>query len=107
MLNSDIHRLLPRCSREEHLRMVKRWLETGSFKKINKLHETFCYDYEENLFKALMRSQIAVIDGKISVFVGLIKTDSDNYMILNRKGQIDSYGNDFGKLANECRYKNI
>lgn len=47
-----------------------------------------------------MRSQIAIIDDKISVFVGLIKLDSDNYMVLNKKGQIDSYGTEFGKIAN-------
>ncbi len=31
-----------------------------------------------------MRSQIAVLEGKISIFVGIIKVDGDNYMIVNK-----------------------
>lgn len=64
--------------------MIRDWLSTGSFKKINKLQETFCLDYRENLFKVLMKSQIAIIEGKIAIFVGLIKLDSDDYMIVDK-----------------------
>jgi len=44
-----------------------------------------------------MRAQIAVIDSKVVIFIGIIKMDDKNFMIVNKKGEIDSFGLDFSK----------
>jgi hypothetical protein len=44
-----------------------------------------------------MRAQIAVIDSKVVIFIGIIKMDDKNFMIVNKKGEIDSFGLDFTK----------
>lgn len=55
-----------------------------------------------------MRSQIAVIEGKVSIFVGIIKLDSEDCMIVDRFNKIDSYGTDFSRiLIKESRSKYI
>ena len=64
--------------------MITQWLSTGSFLKINKLQETFSLDYHESLLKVLMRSQIAIIEGKVSIFVGIIKLDSEDCLIVDK-----------------------
>ncbi len=49
-----------------------------------------------------MRAQIAVIDSKVVIFIGIIKMDDKNFMIVNKKGEIDSFGLDFSKyMSNE------
>lgn len=48
--------------------------------------------------KVLMRSQIAVIEGKVSIFVGIIKLDSEDCMIVDNLNKIDSYGADFSRI---------
>lgn len=45
-----------------------------------------------------MRSQIAVIEGKVSIFVGIIKLDSEDCMIVDKFNKIDSYGTDFSRI---------
>lgn len=72
--------------------MIKRWVENGSFNKINKLQETFCYTADEKLIHVLMRAQIAVIEDKVMIFIGLIKMDDQNYMLVSKVGNIDSFG---------------
>lgn len=49
-----------------------------------------------------MRAQIAVIDSKVVIFIGIIKIDDKNFMIVNKKGEVDSFGLDFAKyMSNE------
>lgn len=48
--------------------------------------------------KVLMRSQIAVIQDRVSIFIGIIKVDAENYMIVNKNHEIDSYGLEFSKI---------
>jgi len=37
MINIDVGRLLPRCMRDEHRRMINQWVESGSYRNINRL----------------------------------------------------------------------
>jgi hypothetical protein len=39
-----------------------------------------------------MRSQVTVIDDKIVIFIGIIKIDNQNFMIVDKNGKIDSFG---------------
>lgn len=45
-----------------------------------------------------MRTQIAMINSQLIIFVGMIKTDDQNCMLVNKHGQVDSYGADFQKI---------
>lgn len=78
--------------------MIKRWVDNGSFSKVNRLQEAFCCSYNENLFKVLMRTQIAIIDRQLIIFVGIIKMDDQNCMLVNKNRQVDSYGADFQRI---------
>ena len=39
-----------------------------------------------------MRAQVAVVLGKVMIFIGIIKMDDQNYMLVNKQGKIDSFG---------------
>jgi hypothetical protein len=57
-----------------------------------------------------MRAQIAVIDSKVVIFIGIIKIDDKNFMIVNKKGEVDSFGLDFAKYmsgGNEVKVKSL
>lgn len=45
-----------------------------------------------------MRTQIAVVNSQLIIFVGIIKMDDQNCMIVNENQQIDSYGVDFQRI---------
>jgi hypothetical protein len=67
-------------------------------KNINRLIETFCVTYKENVFKAIIKAQLVVMQNKIVMIVGIIMLDVENYMLIDKKNQIDSFGLDFSKI---------
>ena len=40
----------------------------------------------------LMRSQVTVINESVMIFIGIIKMDDENFMIVNKDDKIDSFG---------------
>lgn len=78
--------------------MINNWIQTGSFKKINKMCETFCSSYEENLINCIIRIHLAIAETELLIFVGIIKKDDQNYMMIDEKRQIDSCGLDFSQI---------
>lgn len=39
-----------------------------------------------------MRSQVTVINESVMIFIGIIKMDDENFMIVNKDDKIDSFG---------------
>ena len=39
-----------------------------------------------------MRSQVTVINESVMIFIGIIKMDDENFMIVDKNGKIDSFG---------------
>ena len=39
-----------------------------------------------------MRSQVTVINESVMIFIGIIKMDDENFMIVDKDDKIDSFG---------------
>lgn len=50
-----------------------------------------------------MRAQVTVINDKIIIFIGIIKIDNQNFMIVDKNGKIDSFGQEFAHVLDKSR----